>query len=308
MRANRSDTIVKPALFVKGATFWLAIAMLSHTSFAQAQAANRYAAIARAPGFVNYAISSNMPSLNQARQAAINACRAQVGEGCVVEVSSENGVIVLAQADDGGTIAFEGKSQEVAINAAFHECRKKGLRCTYVDSSDRYFRKERVTLGDFAQATRDQWGTFAYRKDDTLGKVQRIWAVSMQPTQEAGIRAALELCQREEKAECSGFAGIRNGFLAAYSFVNDQMSPLIESDVSKELLDSAIKDRCRRAKSDCLTHVMLDVRSPVAAKQVLEVVPLAPMISGGPPPPPPPPPPPRVNKNPINPDKKAKGN
>jgi Domain of unknown function (DUF4189) len=238
---------------------------------------SRFASLAWASGYMNYAISANLPSREAAEEKALAACRAQVAQGCMTAATSENGVIVLAAADDGGRVAFAEATEALAVDTALHQCRKKGLRCTYVDSSANVPKNQTIRVGEHTKPTPDLWGTFAYREDGFPERVHRIWAVSAKPTQDEAVQAALELCQREEKATCVAKAGARNGYVAAYSFGFEQGTPFIESDVSDTLLKQAIDARCKYSvQSFCLTHLMFDARAPVEPKHEVNFVPLAP--------------------------------
>jgi Domain of unknown function (DUF4189) len=232
---------------------------------------SRFAALAWASEYMNYAISANLPTREEAEEKALAACRAQVGKDCAIAATSENGVIVLAVADDGGRVAFAEATQALAVNTAMDQCRKKGLRCTYVDSSANVMKNETIRLGKHKMAAPDLWGTFAYREDMFPAAVKRIWAVSEKPSQEEAVLSALMLCQREEQATCVAKAGVRNSYIAAYSFKFDSGTPFVESDVSEVLLKEAITARCRRTTNvGCVTHFMFDVRSPVKPKHDIE--------------------------------------
>ena len=225
--------------------------------------ADQYAALAWADGHTNYAISAGYPSLAEAEKAAAETCERQVPTTCSTVATSKNGVIVLAIADDGSRLAIGGPSRAVTRSAALQQCMKQGRRCQIVDELEARSRVRATKKSADKGPSPDLWGTVAWRADLYPGNVTRIWSVSQHQSQQDAIRAALQLCEREEQAECTAKAGVRNVFLAVYVYRDDARTPQIESDISTAALSEAINWKCSGTLQGCAELFSFDVRKPV---------------------------------------------
>lgn len=236
--------------------------------------ADRYAALAWAEGYTNYAISSGYLSLAEAEQSALDACRQVVQKGCTIATSVKNGVIVYALADGGSRLAISGPNRALTRSGTLQKCMQQGRRCQIADESKSrgYGKTVRVIPNDTAKP--DLWGTVAWRADHFPGNVKRIWAVSQHLSQNDAIKAALQLCEREEKAECSAKAGVRNVFLSAYVYLDDFRTPLIESDVTPASTSQSIKRNCANVQYACVELFTFDVRKPVKAGNEFDLSPV----------------------------------
>lgn len=253
--------------------FWVTL-LQSAQAHATYILADRYAALAWAEGYTNYSISSGYLSSAEAEQAALDACRQIVQKDCTIATSIKNGVIVYALADDGSRLAISGPNRALTRSGTLQKCMQQGRRCQIANESEsRGFGKVVKAIPDDA-AKPDLWGTVAWRADHFPGNVKRIWAVSQHLSQNDAIKAALQLCEREEKAECSAKAGVRNVFLSAYVYLDDFRTPLIESDVTPALTSQSIKRNCANVQFGCAELFTFDVRKPVKAGNEFDLSPV----------------------------------
>jgi hypothetical protein len=216
----------------------------------------RYSAIAWATGHLSYSIASGQPTRDAAEAKAKLQCEQASGLVCTIAASGRDGNVAIGFADDGSRVAMEGKSPAHAAQRVVNEFAGQGRRCT-VDKGDH--------LGGRGakSALPDMWGTIAYRKDRFPGQVTRVWAVSRMPSQEAAIQTALELCVREEKADCIALAGVRNVHIGLYAHNNEPASPFLESDIEPVRLKAAINFKCKLAVQACVNMAEFEVRKPV---------------------------------------------
>jgi Domain of unknown function (DUF4189) len=229
-----------------------------------AEADESYEAIAWAPEHMNYSISAPSPTRAAAEAEARDECQLVSRVTCTIAASGRQGAVKIGLAEDGSRVAMEGYSPAHAAERVVNECASRGRRCTAAHGAHMGALGATIKLPDM-------WGTIAYRSDRFPKQVERVWAVSQQPSQQAAILNALELCQRKEKAECTAKAGVRNVDIGIFAIMNERGTPLIESDIDEVRLKMAIDFKCRQMAPRCLTFKSFNVREPVDPEIMLRI-------------------------------------
>lgn len=160
-----------------------------------------------------WAVWNVLGSYEQASELAVLACRREMGDGCAPGAGVTEGSVAAARDENGMIWTWYGETPEKAAAAVQSECAKIEQRCTVIRTiTTNHWRKQKKS-DDFGAVktsfpergkVRSKAAAVAWPKQaQTKGPWQnKSWLVSGVEGIANAQRQALQLCERDTRAEC----------------------------------------------------------------------------------------------------------
>ncbi len=223
-------------------------------------------------------VSADQGGFDGARDIAINACKAAMGDGCVLLASARNGAVVVMRTHLGYFLAWDGANLSPTIDGAQKWCEANNYSCKYLHSffstpweevvtGGNRSRRNKMELYDPSQkqggVPRNFHGAISWGLNVGKPLEDKIWASGGHKTKRAAIAAALTLCQNEltksgSKGKCETPRVAANSVIIAAvddTKINRTWSNIDFASAEKELLN-----QCAKLSRVCNIQVKFDTR------------------------------------------------
>ncbi len=223
-------------------------------------------------------VSADQGGFDGARDIAMNACKAAMGDGCVLMGSVRNGAVVVMRTNLGYFLVWDGANLSPTIDGAQQWCEANSYSCKVFNS---FFSTpwEEVVTGN-TRASRNKLELYDPAKKQggvprnlhgaiswglNVGKPleNKIWASGGHKTKAAAIAAALTLCQNDlakasSKGKCETPRVAANSIIIAA--VDDTKTNRTWSNIDLASAEKELLNQCAKLARVCNIQVRFDTR------------------------------------------------
>jgi hypothetical protein len=206
-------------------------------------------------------VAIGYPNGETAKQAALSACAADMGQGCNPMSSSYNSSYVVGIGKEGGIYTDWDSTVAKARKRLTDVCTKNNDVCS--ELSNGTASQGRKVAGSAFRYTPEIWrpkGNFrhvyaAAAWVDPASPVATldVWIASGHRSPDEAIQAAVDTCARDTGSKCVFVRSVASTFMYAYLDKDNQLS--IGTSPTTELVKSILARNCKKAMKCRLTGV-----------------------------------------------------
>lgn len=206
-------------------------------------------------------VAIGYPNGEAAKQAAMSACAADMGQDCVPMSNSYNSSYVVGIGKEGVVYSEWDSTVAKARKRLTDVCTKNNDVCS--ELSNGTASQGRKVAGSFFRYTPEIWrpkGNFrhifaaaAWVDQTSSAAPLDVWVASGHRSPDDAIQAAVATCTRETGSKCLAIQTVASTFM--YAYIIDDVTLAVGTSPTAKLAKSIMDRRCKKGKKCKLTGV-----------------------------------------------------